>query len=143
MKNKLQILYIVIVFLFLAFFSTRSYNVGDPSFYVPSIIIALAIGVIGIYLFGKDMRLYKNLYFLSYVITIGIAFVPVIGVFIENGNRFYGFPAQWLSYYLPSGYVSLHLLGFLFNFFLIYFLLRILSKMVLRFSKNEIEWNNG
>ncbi|MRH43271.1 hypothetical protein GH741_11325 [Aquibacillus halophilus] len=140
--KKPKILYIIVVFLLIVIFSNRSYNVGEPSFFVPVIIVSLVIGVIGVYLFGKDMRLYKNLYFLSYVITIGAAFVPIIGVNMEESNLSYGFPAQWFDYYHLSGSVSFHLFGFLFNFFIFYFVLRFSSKTFLRFSKSETNWNN-
>ncbi|MGD7023774.1 hypothetical protein ACQCVK_14330 [Rossellomorea vietnamensis] len=76
----------------------------------------------------------KNLYFLSYVMTIGIAFAPAIGSYIEDGDRFYGFPAQWFSHYHLSGSVSFNIIGFLFDFFLFYFLLRFLNKVFLKSS---------
>lgn len=126
--DKIRIIYIISVFLLLVTFSNRSYNIGEPSFIVPVIIVALVIGVVGVYLFGKDMRLYKNLYFISYILTIGFVFVPILGVHIEEGSRSYGFPAQWFNYYYLSGSVSLHLIGFLFNFFLFYFFLRLIKK---------------
>lgn len=134
--NKAKVFYIISIFLLLTIFSNRLYNIGDPSFLVPVIIIALGIGVIGVYLFGKEMKLYKNLHFISYVITVGFAFVPVLGVYIEDGNRSYGFPAQWFSYYYINGSVSIHFSGFLFNYFIFYFILRFLNKMLLRFSKD-------
>ncbi|MFD2042898.1 hypothetical protein ACFSTA_01090 [Ornithinibacillus salinisoli] len=127
--GKLQVFYIISVLLLLMIFSNKAYNnIGEPSFLVPVIIGSLLIGVIGLYLFGKDMRLYKNLYFISYMITIGFAFVPVLGVYIENGDYFYGFPAQWFNYY-SSGYVNFEMLGFLFNFFVIYLVLRFMTKI--------------
>ena len=137
MRNKPQLIYVMGVLVILMMFSNRSYNdIGKLSFIVPAIIVSLLIGVIGVYLFGEDMRLYKNLYFISYILTIGFAFVPVIGVYNEDGNSFYGFPAQWFSYY-PSGYVSLELLGFLFNYFLIYLTLNLLIKLLFNFSKHN------
>lgn len=144
-RDKLKILYIISIFLLLVIFSYGSYNikVGDVNVFVPAIIVALFIGVIGVYLFGKDMRLYKNLYFISYVITLGIAFVPVIGVYMERGNPSYGFPAQWFDYSPISGVVSFHLLGFLFNFFIFYLLLRLLKKTFLSLSKNKANLNRA
>ena len=137
-KGKLKAFYIISVFLLLMFFSNRAYNnIGEPSFIVPVIIVSLLIGVIGVYLFGKDMKLYKNLHFISYLITVGFAFVPVVGVYIEDGNHFYGFPAQWFGHYYLSGYVHFELLGFLFNYFIIYFILRLLIKTFSRFSKGH------
>ncbi|WP_223701729.1 hypothetical protein [Sutcliffiella deserti] len=141
-KDKLQIFYIISVFVFLAILSNRSYDIGEPSFFVPVSIVSFVIGVVGVYLFGKDMRLYKNLYFISYVITVGMAFVPVIGVYMESGAPSYGFPAQWFNYHPISGSVSFSIFGFLFNFFIFYFLLRLLFKMFLRFSKNETNLND-
>ncbi|MGM0845101.1 MAG: hypothetical protein ACQEUT_09000 [Bacillota bacterium] len=129
-KDKSKILYIFFVFLSLIIFTQGTYDIEAPSFFVPVFIVALIIGVIGVFLFGKDMRLYKNLYFLSYLITISIVFVPVLGVYFEDGNRFYGFPAQWFSYYHISGSVSVELFGFLFNFFIFYFSFRLLKKIL-------------
>ena len=141
-KGILQVLYIISVLLLLIIFSNRAYNnIGEPSFIIPVIIFSLLIGVIGVYVFGNDMRLYKNLYFISYLITIGFAFVPDLGVYIEDGTYSYGFPAQWFSYY-PSIYVTFELLGFLFDYFLIYLMLRFLSKTILRFSNNYHIKNN-
>ncbi|UCZ55060.1 hypothetical protein LGQ02_10185 [Bacillus shivajii] len=94
-KTKLKVFYVICVVLFLVLFSTRSYNnIDGLSFIVPVLIMALGIGVIGVYLFGSDMKLYNNLHFISYVMTVGFAFVPVIGVYIEGGTRSYGFPSQ-------------------------------------------------
>ena len=136
-KDKLKIMYVISVFVLLFIFSSGSYDIGKPNFFVPIIIVSLVIGIIGVYLFGNDLRLYKNLYFISYVLTLGIAFVPVIGLYTEEGVVSYGFPSQWLYNYHLSGSVSINLLGFLFNFFLFYFLFRLLSKTILRFAKNE------
>lgn len=135
-KAKLKVLYIISVFLILMIYSNRAFNIEELSFLVPVIIVVLGIGVIGVYLFSKDMKLYKNLHFISYVITVGFAFVPGIGVYIENGIRSYGFPSQWFNYLYMSGYVSFNLVGFLFNYFIFYFILRFLSKSILRFSQN-------
>jgi hypothetical protein len=129
-KDKCKIFYIIFVFLSLIIFPMRTYNIESPTFFVPVFIAAIIIGVIGVYLFGKDMRLYKNLYFLSYLTTISIVFIPVLGVYIEGDDRFYGFPAQWFSYYHISGSVSVELLGFLFNFFIFYFCFRLLKKVL-------------
>ena len=136
-KNKLKIFYIISVFVLLLFFSNCSFDIGKPSFFVPVIIVSLLIGIIGVYLFGNDMRLYKNLYFISYVLTLGIAFVPVIGLYTEDGIVSYGFPSQWLYYYHLRGSVSFNLLGFLFNFFIFYLILQLLCKASLKFAKNE------
>ncbi|GAQ18483.1 PTS system, Fru family, IIC component [Oceanobacillus picturae] len=136
-KRKLQVPYIISVLLLLIILSNRMYkNINALSFLIPVIIGSLLIGVFAVYLFGKDMKLYKNLYFISYVITIGLAFVPVLGVYIEGNNYIYGFPAQWFSYY-SSGYVSLELLGFLFNYFVIYLVLRFVFNIFSRFSKGS------
>lgn len=130
-KDTCKVLYIILVFCLTSIIPPmRFYDIGEPSFFVPVIIIALIIGVMGVYLFAKDMKLYKNLHFLSYVITIGIVFVPVIGVFTEGDDRFYGFPAQWFSYYPISGSVSLQPLGFLFNCFIFYLIFRLLNKIL-------------
>lgn len=136
-KSKLQILYIIIVSLLLIIFSNRTYTRGGLNVIVPVITVSLGIGVIGVYLFGKDMKLHKNLHFISYVLTIGFAFVPVIGVYIVDGTRSYGFPAQWFIHYM-SGYVNLQLTGFLFNYYLFYFILLFISKIALRFSNNDL-----
>jgi hypothetical protein len=77
-------IYVIFVSLSLIFFPQGTYDIEEPSFFVPIYIVALIIGVIGVYLFGKDMRFYKNLYFLSYLVTISIVFVPVLGVYIEK-----------------------------------------------------------
>ena len=137
-KDKLKIYYVITVFVLLLIFSNWSYDIGKPSFFVPVIIVSLLIGIIGVYLFGKDMRLYKNLYFISYVLTLGFAFLPVIGLHTEEGIASYGFPSQWLNYYHLSGSVSFNILGFLFNFFIFYILLQFLCKAKLRIAKNEI-----
>lgn len=118
----------------LIIFTQGTYDIDEPSFFVPVIIFSLLLGVFGVYLLGKDMDLLKNLYFLSYVMTIGIAFAPAIGSYIEDGDRFYGFPAQWFSHYHLSGSVSFNIIGFLFDFFLFYFLLRFLNKVFLKSS---------
>ena len=136
-KNKLKIFYVISVFVLLLFFSNGSFDIGKPSFFVPVIIVTMLIGIIGVYLFGNDRRLYKNLYFVSYVLTIGIAFVPVIGLHTEDGIVSYGFPSQWLYYYHLSGSVSFNLLGFLFNFFIFYLILRLLFKAKLKFAKKR------
>ncbi|MUK88302.1 hypothetical protein GMD78_07860 [Ornithinibacillus sp. L9] len=136
-KGKLQVLYIISVLALLMIFSNRNYNsIEELSFIVPVILVALLIGMIGVYLFGKDMRLYKNLYFISYMITIGFAFVPVLGVYIEDGSYYYGFPAQWFNYY-SNGYVNFELGGFVFNYFIVYLILRFLTKIFLRFSNDN------
>ncbi|WP_042150210.1 hypothetical protein [Paucisalibacillus sp. EB02] len=136
-KGKLQVLYIISVLALLMIFSNRYYtSIGELNFIVPVIIVSLLIGVIGVYLFGKDIRLYKNVYFISYMITIGLVFVPVLGVYIEDGSYFYGFPAQWFNYY-SNGYVNFELGGFLFNYFIIYLILRLLNKILLRFFKDN------
>ncbi len=123
-KEKLQIPFIISVLLLLTIFSSREYkDIGEPSFLIPVIIGSLLIGIFTVYLFGKDMKLYKNLYFISYLVTMGFAFIPVLGIYIESNNYFYGFPARWFSYY-SSGYVSFELLGFLFNYFVIYLVFR-------------------
>ena len=136
-KDKLKIMYVISVFILLLIFSNGSYNIGKPSFFVPVIIVSLVIGIIGVYLFGNDRRLYKNIYFISYVITLGIAFLPVIGLHTEEGVVSYGFPSQWFYYYHLSGSVSFNLLGFLVNFFIFYLILQLLCKAKLRFAKNE------
>lgn len=141
-KDKLKIIYVISIFGLLLIFSNWSYDIGKPTFFVPVIIVSLVIGIIGVYLFGKDKRLYKNLYFISYVLTLGTAFVPVIGLYTDEGIVSYGFPSQWFDYYHLSGSVSFNLLGFLFNFFIFYFILRLLSKTFLRFAKNETNSNN-
>jgi hypothetical protein len=133
-KEKIIPWYILFVFLVLFVFTLGTYTIDEPSFYVPVIIFSLFLGVSGVYLLGKDMDLLKNLYFLSYLMTIGIAFVPAIGSYMEDGNRFYGFPAQWFSHYHLRGSVSINLIGFLFDFFLFYFLLRFLNKIFLKSS---------
>ncbi|MUK87833.1 hypothetical protein GMD78_05395 [Ornithinibacillus sp. L9] len=136
-KGKFQFFYIISLLLLLMILSNRMYNnIGEPIFLIIVIIGSLIIGLVGVYLFGKDMRIYKNLYFVSYIITIGFAFVPVLGVYIENGNYYYGFPAQWFSYY-SNGYVNFEILGFVFNFFIIYLVLRFLTKITSSFFKNN------
>ncbi|PYZ96651.1 hypothetical protein CR205_13200 [Alteribacter lacisalsi] len=132
----MKIIYIFSVLLVLITFSNRSYNIGDPGFFIPVIIAALGIGIAGVYVFGDNMRLYTNLHFVSYILTVGFAFVAVVGVHIEGSSRSYGFPVQWFFYYPPTGSVSLNLLGFLFNFFLIYFFLRLLKRTLRYFSGN-------
>ncbi|MBM7606676.1 hypothetical protein JOC75_004730 [Metabacillus crassostreae] len=130
-KDTCKVLYIFLVFYLITIIPPmRFYDIEEPSFFVPFIIVALIIGVMGVYLFGKDMKLYKNFYFLSYVITIGIVFVPVIGVYTEGDDSFYGFPAQWFSYYPINGSVSLQPLGFLFNCFIFYLIFRLLKKIL-------------
>lgn len=133
-KDKSIPWYILFVFLVLIIFTQGTYDIDEPSFFVPVIILSLLLGVSGVYLLGKDMDLLKNLYFLSYMITVGIAFVPAIGSHNEDGDRFYGFPAQWFSHYHMSGSVSFDIIGFLFDFFLFYFLLRFLIKIFLKSS---------
>ncbi|MBC5638798.1 hypothetical protein H8S33_18670 [Ornithinibacillus sp. BX22] len=142
-KGKLQVLYIISVLALLMIFSNRNYiSIEELSFIVPVIIVSLLIGVIGVYLFGKDMKLYKYLYFICYMITIGFVFVPVLGVYIEDGSYYYGFPAQWFNYY-SNGYVNFELGGFVFNYFIVYLILRFLTKIFLRFSNdNYTETNN-
>jgi len=135
-KDKLKVLYVISIFLLLMIFSNRVYNIEDLRFLVPVIIIALGIGISGVYLFGKDMKLYNNFHFICYVLTVGFAFVPVIGVHIDEGTRSYGFPSQWISYHYMFGRISFNLLGFLFNCFIFYLILRLLSKLILRFSQD-------
>ncbi|TMW70917.1 hypothetical protein [Alteribacter natronophilus] len=136
--NKMHVIYIVSVLLLLVTFSNRRpYNIGEPGFYVPVIIVLLVIGIAGVYVFGKNMRLYKNMYFISYLLTVGAALVPVLGVYIEDSSRSYGFPAEWFFYHSLSGSVSFNLIGFVFNFFVFYFFLRLLKQTLLSFSKNS------
>ncbi|UTR10355.1 hypothetical protein MM300_21195 [Evansella sp. LMS18] len=137
-SGKLKILYIVGVFLYLGFFSIGTYNLDAPAFFVPALIVSLMVGGIGFYLFGNEKKLYKNLYFFSYILTVGFAFIPGIGVYTEGGVRYYGFPAQWFGYYYQSGHVSFELLGFLINLFIFYFLLKFLKKIYLRFTRNKV-----
>lgn len=85
-RGKLKILYIMGVFLLLGFFSIGTYNIDAPAFFVPALIVSLVVGGIGFYLFGEEKRLYKNLYFFSFVVTVSFAFVPRIGVFTK-GDR--------------------------------------------------------
>ncbi|MCD8510043.1 MAG: hypothetical protein LRY73_09365 [Bacillus sp. (in: Bacteria)] len=137
-KRILEVVYIIGVLLILSNFNNRPYNIGELSFILPAVLLALAVGVSGVYIFGKDMKLHKNLYFISYVLAVMFVFVPVIGVYSENGNLFYGFPAQWFNYYEQRGLVDIHILGFIFNFFVFYFLLKLLRLLYLRLANN---WN--
>ncbi|WP_280771626.1 hypothetical protein [Salipaludibacillus daqingensis] len=141
-KANFKIPFIISVFLILSIFSNIAFNLEAFRFLVPVIIVAVGIGVIGVYLFGKDMKLHKNLHFISYVMTVGFAFVPVIGVYMEGGTRSYGFPSQWFFYQDISGYVSFNLIGFIVNYFIFYFILRLLSKWVVSFSQNG-KWNEA
>lgn len=113
-KLKLKILYIISIILILSivFSNNSAYNIMELRFLVSVIIAAMGIGVIGVYLFGKDMKLYKNFHFISYVMTAGFTFVPVIGVYSYDGTRSYGFPAQWFNYVYEFEFVNFHLTGF-------------------------------
>ncbi|PYZ94762.1 hypothetical protein CR194_04320 [Salipaludibacillus keqinensis] len=121
----------------LAIFSNGTYNLLELRFLIPTIFIALGIGIAGVYVFGKDMKLYKSLPFISYVMTVGFAFVPVIGVYVDGSIRSYGFPTQWVDYSTSFGYLSFNLVGFVVNYLIIYFILRLLSKMSNRFLKRR------
>ncbi|MCR6105418.1 hypothetical protein HXA34_03870 [Salipaludibacillus agaradhaerens] len=137
-KSYLKGLFILTVFLLLVIFSNRSYNnIQEPIFIISIIMVSLAIGIIGVYLFGKDMKVYKNLYFVSFLITVGMVFVSGGGVFVEENHRSYGFPAQFFTHYELSGYVSLNIGGFLLNFLIVYIILRALSKMVIKSTFNQ------
>lgn len=137
-KSKLKILYLICLFLFISIMSNRTYNIGELTFLIPAIVSAFVIGVAGVFLWGKNMKLHKNLYFISYAATVGFTFIPWIGVYIQDGNHSYGFPAQWFDFYYASGRVSINLLAFLFNFFILYFTLRLIKKLWLNISKKEL-----
>ncbi|WP_147804735.1 hypothetical protein [Alkalicoccus halolimnae] len=133
----LKFLYVIGTLLLIMFFDGRMYNIASPEFFVPVIIVSLIIGLTGVYLFEGDMRVYKNGGFISFVMTIGMAFIPVLGVYIEGNSLNYGFPAQYLVHNPQSGFTAFNLIDFLFNFFVFYFAVRLVSKTVLKFSKKE------
>jgi hypothetical protein len=69
----------------------------------------------------------KKLYFISLIFAIIFAFIPTIGI---NNGRFlhFGIPAENFAY--RGGWIfSFNPLGFLFNFFVFYWLLKLIKKM--------------
>ncbi|MEC1180562.1 hypothetical protein P9B03_19045 [Metasolibacillus meyeri] len=78
----------------------------------------------------------EKILFLSIFIIIIISFIPEIGIRIDEGYYFFGFPAQWFVYYGKYQY-SFEILGFLFNIVIFYSLFLLLNKISRKFSSNK------
>ncbi|MFD0048257.1 hypothetical protein ACFVHQ_02780 [Actinomycetes bacterium NPDC127524] len=76
----------------------------------------------------------KKLYLFSLAATIASTFIPAVGVEHNEFRHLYGFPAQVFGYY-ETGHFSFKWLGFIFNFYVFYFVAKIGSKLFLSFMK--------
>ncbi|RAS90856.1 hypothetical protein A3863_07695 (plasmid) [Priestia endophytica] len=80
----------------------------------------------------------KTVYYLSFIATIIFSFTPKIGIRVANEvfqTYYFGFPTQWLGYH-EGGQFSFQVFNLLFNFFVFYFLFRIVMK-ILKSLKNR------
>ncbi|GIN62397.1 hypothetical protein J27TS8_23900 [Robertmurraya siralis] len=82
----------------------------------------------------KRLNNKKFLLLLSFLVTIIIAFVPGIGIRVEEPSYYFGFPAEFLGYH-GKGLFSYPLLGFLFNIIFYYIIFLILIKATLKIKK--------
>lgn len=143
-KNKCSVIYFISVFIFIVVLSNqnRAYHIAELSFIIPTIIISLSIGVLGVYFWGKDMKLYKNIYFISYVLSIGFTFVPRLSLYEGDAKLTYGFPAQWFEYYTISGGINVNVLSFIFNLFFFFLILFFLKRLILKLLSSVQYLNN-
>ncbi|CAM3207090.1 hypothetical protein FITA111629_09960 [Filibacter tadaridae] len=65
---------------------------------------------------------------LSIVFVFLFTFIPSFGLRVDEGSRFWGFPAEWLGIYEYGGF-SFKLLGFLFNIAFFYLIFLLLTKI--------------
>lgn len=140
-SNKIKITYFITVMILIAILSNLNYGVNGISLIITFITFGLFVGITGMYLFGKDMKLHKSLFFISYLLMIGITFVPVLGITIVDGNTLYGFPGNLITHYSAGG-VLVEPGGFFINFLLLYVLLTVITKLYKKLSKTETTLNH-
>ncbi len=78
----------------------------------------------------------KYILILSIVCVLGISFIPGIGIRIEGGSTFLGFPADWLSLYKNGGFSFLWL-GLIFNIAFFYLMFWLLNSAMISFKNSS------
>ena len=79
----------------------------------------------------------RIIFILSLVVTIGIAFIPVLGIRYDNGVSYHGFPANVFAFYRNEGW-SLQSLGPFFNIAFYYVIFLLLYKMGLKIKNATV-----
>ena|SRR5699024_1517702 len=121
--KKLEVLYIFLVFVFIAIFSNMSYsNVGHLSFWLPAVTILTVIGIIASLLLSQD-KWYVNLWFWSYFLVVLMTFLPIMKPTIKTKQYLYGYPFNWFVHH-KSGFITIEFFQFLANVLLFYLFIR-------------------
>lgn len=81
------------------------------------------------------MRKNKYIYIIGIIITLIVSFIPQIGIRVEDEDKFYGYPAQWLSIRI-GGNLGFEPLGLLFNI-IIFTLIALLIKKIFKTITNK------
>ncbi|NJP37967.1 hypothetical protein [Alkalicoccus luteus] len=118
-----QVLFLLTVVLFGILFSLGPFGLSVGFFVTISIIAAFLLGILGVYVFGGNMRLHTNLPFIGYVLTLATAFIYVPSSHLSASS--YGIPAQWIFIQPISGRTSVDMLALALNVFCFYVLLRL------------------
>ncbi|WP_444685464.1 hypothetical protein [Alkalicoccus luteus] len=123
MKFSHQLLYLLLVIglLFIAMLGPLDMPFG--LFAAIGLIVAFLTGVLGVYVFGGNMRLHTNLPFIGYILTLVTAFIYVPSSHLSASS--YGIPAQWIFIQPISGRTSVDMLALALNVFCFYVLLRL------------------
>lgn len=81
------------------------------------------------------MKKKKTIYIIGIIITLIVSFIPKLGIRVEGEDKFYGYPAQWLSI-RNEGNIGFEPLGLLFDI-IIFTLIVILMKNIFKVITNK------
>ncbi|MFC4736263.1 hypothetical protein ACFO4L_06660 [Bacillus daqingensis] len=118
-----QVLFLLTVVLFGILFSLGPFGLSVGFFVTLSIIAAFLLGILGVYVFGGNMRLHTNLPFIAYVLALASAFIFMSDGFRSGSST--GFPFPWITVQPIGKRISLDVLVLALNALVFYVLLRL------------------
>lgn len=134
-KQNFQVVYLIGVSVLLILFNFSKVDLNSYTFLITSFGAALAVGLLGVYLFASDWKIHKNLFFWSYLFTLGFLYSPGAGSSAAADEILYGFPSPMVAYHTTWERIELNLIGFAVNFFIIYFVLKFLTRKLRKLAR--------
>lgn len=124
-RKNFRVPYLIGLIILLAVYNPSTFNFQSFPVVITFFAVGFVVGLLGVYIFAENRKLYKNLYLWSYLLTFGFLFLPGLGSYAEADSISYGFPSQWVTYDVTWGRSDINLAGFSFNFLTIYAALRL------------------